>query len=115
MLKKMHIIIEKASNYIDSQSEKRNGAVRMEDSSIPTVHILRWSKGRILDDSQSITPIKPFVRTIGIEERSVTPFVRAIGMEEWSLTEHPPTDRRNGGMVGYSVHMNSMNGGMVLN
>jgi hypothetical protein len=36
-------------------------------------------------------------------------------MEEWSLTEHPPTDRRNGGMVGYSVPMNCMNGGMVLN
>ena len=30
---------------IDSQSDKRNGAVRMEDSSIPTVHILGMVEG----------------------------------------------------------------------
>jgi hypothetical protein len=27
-------------------------------------------------------------------------------MEEWSLATYPPTDRRNGGMVGYSVSKN---------
>jgi predicted acetyltransferase len=36
-------------------------------------------------------------------------------MEEWSLATNPPTDRRNGGMVGYSVSKNRRNGGMVLN
>ena len=38
-----------------------------------------------------------------MEEWSVTPFLKSKGMEEWSLTICPPTDRRNGGMVGYSV------------
>ena len=36
-------------------------------------------------------------------------------MEEWSLDIYPPTDRRNGGMVGYSVPKVHKNGGMVLN
>jgi hypothetical protein len=37
-------------------------------------------------------------------------------MEEWSLrVSEPPTDRRNGGMVGYSVPKVHRNGGIVIN
>ena len=50
--------------------------------------------------------VTPFLRTVGMEEWSVTPFLRTVGMEEWSLATYPPTDRRNGGMVGYSVSKN---------
>ncbi len=39
-----------------------------------------------------------------------------VGMEEWSLrVSEPPTDRRNGGMVGYSVPKVHRNGGIVIN